>query len=471
MKYGNPTLHRPKKSWSESSRQSQHKRKKKVADQLMYATTFCKDDGFKLCSIEIENIDTGIHETLDLSTGKFTPHITEKNNSIHSTLYIKDKYSISDFSYHELSMLSDLPSSKQVQKLKYDLNSNYGIQKAPADIIGVQQSLKQQLIPCITNIINNLPGDSIPSCFQVKLTGDGTQIGRGFTVVNFAFTILEEGEKAHSLVGNHSLGIFKVCESDYNALCEALQDIIMEANNLNNITINGIEYNIEYFLGGDMKFLALVCGIESATSIHSCIWCKCPKDQRHRMDQKWSISDTQYGARTVEEISSMSQLGKSNKNRYNCSHKPTFPFIPIHHVIIDSLHLFLRISNVLINLLIRDLRILDGHNRNNTYTMQYQQFLNSQCKVNFKFHQDKQTKVLKWRDLTGPEKKRLFDHIDIPALFPSLENSQKIQKLWNEFITLGKCLFLQSTPRVHKTLTRRPNNWLLILYQFTSVKM
>ena len=153
---------------------------------------------------------------------------------------------------------------------------------------------------CITNIINNKQGENVPSCFRVKLTGDGTQIGRGFTVVNVAFTILEEGEKAHSAAGNHSIGIFKVCESDYNALYEALQDII-EASDLKYITINGNKHNIKYFLGGDIKFLALVCGIQSATSTHSCIWCKIPKDERHKMELKWSISDTQYGARTIEE--------------------------------------------------------------------------------------------------------------------------------------------------------------------------
>ena len=37
-----------------------------------------------------------------------------------------------------------------------------------------------------------------------------------------------------------------------------------------------------------------------------------------------------------------------------------FSFIPIQRVVIHSLHLFLRIANVLINLLIRDLRIVDG---------------------------------------------------------------------------------------------------------------
>ena len=49
-------------------------------------------------------------------------------------------------------------------------------------------------------------------------------------MVNFAFTVLEEGEKAYSSAGNHIIEIFKVSESDYNALYKALQDIIIEAN-------------------------------------------------------------------------------------------------------------------------------------------------------------------------------------------------------------------------------------------------
>lgn len=178
MKSGNPMPQRhPKKSWCESSRQAKHKKKKKLANELLHATSFCEDNGFKPCNVEVENIETGTHETIDLSTGKFTPHVPERKNDIHSTLYIKDKYSISDTGYHELSMLSDLPSSKQVKKLKYTLNSHYSIKKAPADIIRVQQSLKERLIPCITNIINDLHEENIASCFQVKLTGDGTQIG------------------------------------------------------------------------------------------------------------------------------------------------------------------------------------------------------------------------------------------------------------------------------------------------------
>lgn len=42
---------------------------------------------------------------------------------------------------------------------------------------------------------------------------------------------------------------------------------------------------------GDWKFLAMVTGIDSATSIHACNWCKCPALERYDCIQKWSISD------------------------------------------------------------------------------------------------------------------------------------------------------------------------------------
>jgi len=39
--------------------------------------------------------------------------------------------------------------------------------------------------------------------------------------------------------GNHGIVIFKVLKSDYDALYEAMQDIITEAKELKEITING----------------------------------------------------------------------------------------------------------------------------------------------------------------------------------------------------------------------------------------
>jgi hypothetical protein len=196
---------------------------------------------------------------------------------------------------------------------------------------------------------------------KVKLTGDGTQIARGLSVVNVAFTILEEGQQATSVVGNHSIAILRVSEK-YDDLASALEDIISEAKDLEVVTVEERVYRIQLFLGGDWKFLACVCGLECATSRYACIWCKCPKEKRWDMGVTWSLTDPEKGARTVREISDKSKLAKSSK-RFNCSRVLMLPFIPLQRVVIDSLHLFLRIADVLINLLIRDIRTLDGINK------------------------------------------------------------------------------------------------------------
>ena len=84
----------------------------------------------------------------------------------------------------------------------------------------------------------------------MKLTGDGTQIARGFTVVNFAFTILEEDELVCSAKGNHSIGIFKVSEN-YDDLVAALKDFIEEAKDFEVVTVQDKVHNLQYYLGED----------------------------------------------------------------------------------------------------------------------------------------------------------------------------------------------------------------------------
>lgn len=69
------------------------------------------------------------------------------------------------------------------------------------------------------------------------------------------------------------------------------------------------------------------------------------------------LSDTSNGARTIDEIKTSK---KRAKHQYGCKRLPVFESIPIDRVIIDTLHLFLRIGDLLINLLILDLRRQDG---------------------------------------------------------------------------------------------------------------
>ena len=63
-----------------------------------------------------------------------------------------------------------------------------------------------------------------------------------------------------------------------------------------------------------MKFLAVCIGIESATLTYSCIWCKCPAEDRYDLKKKWSVTNTKEGgARTTNEIQKLSKLKKTKK--------------------------------------------------------------------------------------------------------------------------------------------------------------
>ena len=84
-------------------------------------------------------------------------------------------------------MVSDLPNSSKVRKLTKSLNSELDITNCRNNIIGVlQQSLKKQIGQRLTSVIQNNNKSVIvtPTNIKVKLTGDGTNIGRGIKVVH-----------------------------------------------------------------------------------------------------------------------------------------------------------------------------------------------------------------------------------------------------------------------------------------------
>ena len=162
---------------------------------------------------------------------------------------------------------------------------------------------------------------------------------------------------------------------------------------------------------------------------------------RHDVTKTWSLTNPNEGARSIEEIQNC--VRKSKMRRINII-VPGNLFFLCH--LIMFLHLFLRITNVLINLLILELRRLDSTKRVNprskgsTLIEKYEKYLNEQCKVSFHFYSDRDSKKLKWRDLTGPEKYRVFNKINIPEVFPSLPEANKIQDIWSDFLKINKVL-------------------------------
>jgi hypothetical protein len=56
---------------------------------------------------------------------------------------------------------------------------------------------------------------------RVKLSGDGTNVGKHLHVINITFTILEEGSKAMSADGNHLVACDNQLESFGSSGCSS----------------------------------------------------------------------------------------------------------------------------------------------------------------------------------------------------------------------------------------------------------
>ena len=116
--------------------------------------------------------------------------------------------------------------------------------------------------------------------------------------------------------GNYVLAIIKTTES-YDNLKSSLADLNNKMLHLKEICVGNYKYNIEYFLGGDWKFLACVCGLGAANQDYACIWCKCPRKDRFDCTKEWSLSNKSLGARSCEEI-----MNYAKSKKFNCKTEP-----------------------------------------------------------------------------------------------------------------------------------------------------
>lgn len=200
-----------------------------------------------------KDIDSAVGETL----------VDEDRDILSMMIYVKDRFSVSGNAYHEMAKVCKaLPRHYKIKQKIAELNQMWDIKPTPPGIIGVQQALEPRLRSRILQLEKNTPEDAPFKCnstVRVKLSGDSTNMGKRIQVENFTYTLLDEGERAYSYEACHPLAMFKAPEK-YNSLKLALKDVIHEVTELKMITVGKKKYSIEYYLGGDWKFLAMVTG-------------------------------------------------------------------------------------------------------------------------------------------------------------------------------------------------------------------
>ena len=90
-------------------------------------------------------------------------------------------------------LTNDIPRLYKIKDVAKELNTKFEVMPAPEGVIGVQQSLR------LIVKLQNLPATDENQTVRVKLR-DGTGIAKHINVVNFTFTLLNEGAVASTLL-------------------------------------------------------------------------------------------------------------------------------------------------------------------------------------------------------------------------------------------------------------------------------
>jgi hypothetical protein len=183
------------------------------------------------------------------------------------------------------------------------------------------------------------------------------------------------------------------------------------------LEVAGVLWNFELYFSADWKFLAICLGLNGPTSKYFCPWCLCSRDQHGDLSKDWRIE------KNMEQIA-------TNYNDINGHIRPPlFNMISIDHIIFDELHVFLRITDRLWELMLAEIK---DRGLFNDLTREVIIKEMQRLKVPFYFWENKESHNWEYTSLMGGDKEKVLRFFNLKLLFkPS--RAQLIRNLWNQF--------------------------------------
>ena len=113
--------------------------------------------------------------------------------------------------------------------------------------------------------------------------------------------------------------------------------------------------------------------------------------------------------------------------------------------------MFLRVADTLIDMLLLELRRLDKIEKTTKiknleklyYIKKYESTIKMLGVSGFSFWVGKESKHLKWRSLTGPEKLVIFKKINIAETFPEILQCADVHALWKKLLEINSLLSIR----------------------------
>ena len=223
---------KPTKVFSNYSARHQGRLKKELKADCQSALDFLNLYDLTPTKVEYFNYEENKYETFCLmDETEFLINEQEQNqcitdddiDEINHLLYVKGKFNISHSAWRAISAKSsDLSSLTAIKKRMKTISSRWNIFPHQVIADGVQIKLEDSLKEQIGRLKKQ--GALNSEKLKIKVSGDGTNIGKKLHVLNVTYTIINVENIAISEKGNYVSAIIKTKE-DYNCIREILQNL------------------------------------------------------------------------------------------------------------------------------------------------------------------------------------------------------------------------------------------------------
>ncbi len=177
------------------------------------------------------------------------------HDSVKETLYLLEKFGISDECYHELAILNpQLPRLYKVKNARTAITHEIELVPLPGRN-GAYRPIKN----CLALVLSRKLGTckELQSSVQVKFSGDGARFTRSASYVLLSFSFPSPSTDVLAGSGNHTFAAIR-CVEKYDSLEAGLESDIDALIQLQEIEGNETKIKLDIILGGDMKFILIL---------------------------------------------------------------------------------------------------------------------------------------------------------------------------------------------------------------------
>ena len=284
--------------------------------------------------------------------------------------------------------------------------------------IGIYRSAKDILCYIIPHLKKKEVLKSSDPTIHLRISGDGRNVGRKIKHVMITFMILNHKER-HNHADYHYTTILYPGAEKYSTLEFILNPFLNELRSLkeNGLEVAGVLWKFELYFSSDWKFLAICLGLNGPTSKYFCPWCLCSREQHGDLNKDWRIEKN------------MDQIARNYHDINGHIHPPLFSMIPIDHIVFDELHVLLRITDRLWELVLSEIK---ERGLFNDLTRKVILKEMQRLKIPFYFWENKESHNWEYTSLTGDDKELVLRFFNLKLLFKS-SRAQLIRNLWDQF--------------------------------------